>query len=97
MARQKPQAARIDKSENSPIEVEEDSPAKPPDSSTPASPQHHQTESGEAYFDTYLTQFDDHQQPIFSDENIYQKPCKTPIVIPKNPSLCYDKEKEETP
>ena len=97
MARQTPQASRVDKSENYPIEVEEDSSTKPPDSPPLASPQHHQTESGKAYFDTYLTQFDDHQQPTFFDENIYQKPCRNPIVILENPSVCYDKLKEETP
>ena len=97
MARQKPQVASTDKFENSPIEVEEDSPTRPPDSPPPASLQHHQPKSGEAYFNTYFTEFDDHQQPTFFNENLYQNPCKNPIVISKNPSLCYDNEKEETP
>ena len=35
MARQKPQVAKADESENPPIEIEEDSPARPPDSPPP--------------------------------------------------------------
>ena len=97
MARQKRQPARVDESENSPIEVEEDSPARPPNSSPPTSLQNHQTKLGEAYFHTYLTQFDDHQQPTFFDDNLYENPCKNPVMISKTPSLCYEKDKEETP
>lgn len=93
MARHKRKLARSDKSENSPIEFEEDSPVRPPDSPPPASPQNQLTESSEAYFDTYLTQFDDHKQPTFSNDNLYQKPCKNPVVILDTPSLCYDKDK----
>jgi len=40
---------------------------------------------------------DDHQQPTFSDDNLYHKPCKNPVMISETPSLCYDKDKEETP
>lgn len=61
MDRQKNQATKTNESKNPPIEIEEDSPARPPDSPPPAIPQQHQTKSGEAYFDTYLTHFDDHQ------------------------------------
>lgn len=67
MAKQKPQATKADESKNPPIEIEKDSLAKPPDSLPPTSLQHHQTKSSEAYFDTYLTQFDAHHQPPFFD------------------------------
>jgi hypothetical protein len=43
MARWKPQVAKTDESENPPIEIEEDSPARSPDSPPPVSPQQHLT------------------------------------------------------
>ena len=55
----------------------------------------HQTKYGEPYFDTFLTQFEDHQQPTISDDNLYEKPCKNPIMISENPSFCYDKGTKE--
>ena len=95
MAKQKRPPAKADRSEISPIEVEEDNPTKSPDLPTPNSPPPvspliHQMELGEDYFDTFLTQFEYHQQPTISNDNLYEKPCKNPVMTSKNPSLCYD-------
>ena len=100
MVRQKHPPTKVERSKISPIEVEEDNLAKPPDSSRPDSPPpinplNHQMESGEAYIDTFLTQFEDDQQPTISDDNLYEKPYTNPIATSENPSLCYDKSTEE--
>ena len=96
MAIWKPLVAKINESKSHPIKIEEDSPARLLDSPPPIIPQQHQTKSGEAYFDGYIIKFDDHQQLPFFDEGIYQNQCKNSILVQENPSLCYDKEKEET-
>lgn len=78
MERQKHPPTMVDKFEISPIEVEEDNPAKPPDSLSPGSPPpvsplNHQTDSRKAYIDTFLTQFEDDQQPTIFYNNLYEK------------------------
>ena len=85
MARQKRPPTKVDRSEISPIEVEEDNPAKPhdsprPDSPPPVSPLNHHMDSSESYIDTFLTQFEDDQQPTISDDNLYEKSYTNPVV-----------------
>ena len=100
MARQKRPPANVDMSEISPIKVEEDIMAKPPDSPRldsppPVNPLNHQTNSGEACIDTFLAQFEDDQQPSIFYDNLYEKSYANPVVASENPSLCYDKITEE--
>jgi FtsZ-binding cell division protein ZapB len=101
MARQKHPPTKFDRSEISPIEVDEDSPAKPPDSPRPNLPPpvislNHQKNSGEACIDTFPSQFEDDQQPTITNDNMYEKSYANPAATSKNPSLCYDKITEES-
>ena len=100
MARHKRPPTKVDRYEISLIEVEEDSPTKPPDSPRPdspppVSPLNHQTNSGEAYINTFLTQFEDDQESTISYDNLYEKPYTNPIATSENTSLCYEKSTEE--
>ena len=78
MSRQKEPPTKVNKTEISPINVEEDSPARPPNSLRPSSPPpenplDHRTNSGEACIDSFLAQFEDVQQPTVSDDYLYEK------------------------
>ena len=100
MVRHKHPPAKVNRSEVSSIEVEEDNLTKPPDSPRPSPPLlvrtlNHHTNSTEACIDTFISQFEDDQQPAISNDNLYEKSYANPIAASKNPSLCYDKITEE--
>lgn len=99
--RQKHPPTKVDKTEISPIDVEEYSSSRPPNSprtgSSPlVSPLDHQTNSCEACIDSFLAQFEDDQQFTSFDDYLYEKPYASLVVAAKNPPLCYDKIIEES-
>ena len=101
MARQKHPPAKVYRSEISPIKVEEDSLVRPPDSPRPSSPPpesplDHRTNLGEACIDSFLVHYEDDQQPVVSDDYLYENPYASPFVATENPPLCYDKIVEES-